>query len=157
MPEDEVFAYARTSTPSDLSELERLANLARELVEPQRGGRLFLGLEARRETLQVVVEEPDRLCVTGGIDGAVLGYAVASLVPTTYGDAIASISDLFVEPEAREVGVGEELMRFVLSWAEARGCAGVDATALPGDRQTKNFFETFGLVARAIRVHRAIQ
>ena len=38
--------------------------------------------------------------------------------------------------------------------AAAQGCFGVDSLALPGDRHTKNFFESFGLVARAIVVHR---
>ena len=45
-------------------------------------------------------------------------------------------------------------MDAVLAWAGEQGCVGVDALALPGDRATKNFFETFGLVARAIVVHR---
>jgi len=30
----------------------------------------------------------------------------------------------------------------------------VQSTALPGDRATKNFFESQGMVARAILVHR---
>jgi hypothetical protein len=32
----------------------------------------------------------------------------------------------------------------------------VDSLALPGDRHTKNFFEAFGLVARAIVVHKTL-
>ncbi|NIR35956.1 MAG: hypothetical protein GWN79_05560 [Actinobacteria bacterium] len=47
-------------------------------------------------------------------------------------------------------------MEAVLDWARTRGCEGIDSLALPGDRHTKNFFETFGLVARALRVHRAL-
>jgi hypothetical protein len=48
-------------------------------------------------------------------------------------------------------------MEAVLAWAGERGCVGVDALALPGSRETKNFFESFGLVARAIVVHRDLQ
>jgi hypothetical protein len=33
---------------------------------------------------------------------------------------------------------------------------GIDAVALPGMRETKNFFEAAGLVARAIVVHKAL-
>ena len=40
--------------------------------------------------------------------------------------------------------------------APTQGCFGVDSLALPGDRHTKNFFESFGLVARAIIVHRSL-
>ena len=58
-----------------------------------------------------------------------------------------------VEPEAREVGLGEELLDAVIAWSRARGCSTLDAVALPGDRHTKNFFETFGMKARLLTVH----
>jgi L-amino acid N-acyltransferase YncA len=66
------------------------------------------------------------------------------------------IDDLFVEGEAREVGVGEEMTKVVVEWCEERGCRGIDANVLPGDRATKNFFESFGFTARAITVHRRL-
>ena len=44
----------------------------------------------------------------------------------------------------------------LVAWCRDRGCVGVDSLALPGDRATKNFFESFGLVARAIVVHRPL-
>jgi hypothetical protein len=52
--------------------------------------------------------------------------------------------------------VGEAMMDQIVAWCEKHGCVGVDAIALPGNRHTKNFFETFGLVARAIVVHRPL-
>ena len=47
-------------------------------------------------------------------------------------------------------------MDALIEWCRAQGCFGVDSLALPGDRHTKNFFESFGLVARAIVVHRSL-
>jgi len=47
-------------------------------------------------------------------------------------------------------------MDLVLEWCDARGCRGVDSLALPGERATKNFFERYGLTARAIIVHRPL-
>ena len=47
-------------------------------------------------------------------------------------------------------------MQALVDWCAARGCFGVDSLALPGDRHSKNFFESFGLVARAIIVHRPL-
>ena len=44
----------------------------------------------------------------------------------------------------------------VLDWCRAAGCVGVDSLALPGNRHTKNFFETFGFKARALVVHRSL-
>ena len=43
----------------------------------------------------------------------------------------------------------------LIAWAHEAGAVGIDALALPGDRATKNFFETAGLTARAILVHRS--
>ena len=48
------------------------------------------------------------------------------------------------------------MMEALVAWCRAQGCFGVDSIALPGDRHTKNFFESFGLVARAIVVHRSL-
>jgi hypothetical protein len=45
----------------------------------------------------------------------------------------------------------------VIGWAQSHRCIGIDAMVLPGDRETKNFFEMFGLTARAIVVHRALE
>ena len=67
-----------------------------------------------------------------------------------------AIEDIYVDPGARAVGLGETLMNHLIDWCRARGCFGVDSLALPGDRDTKNFFESFGLVARAIVVHRPL-
>jgi hypothetical protein len=44
----------------------------------------------------------------------------------------------------------------LVAHASDAGAIGIDALALPGDRATKNFFETFGLKARAIVVHRSL-
>ncbi len=70
------------------------------------------------------------------------------------GEPLARVTDLFVLEPARGVGVGEALLRAMLDRAADEGCRGIDARALPGDRTTKNFFESFGLVARSIEVYR---
>ena len=54
------------------------------------------------------------------------------------------ITDLYVIPAARRVGVGESLILAIEAWAHRRALVGLDSLALPGDRDTKNFFETFG-------------
>jgi GNAT superfamily N-acetyltransferase len=54
------------------------------------------------------------------------------------------------------VGIGELVMDALVAWAQDHGCEAIDAVALPGDRETKNFFERFGLTARAIVVHRRL-
>jgi GNAT superfamily N-acetyltransferase len=64
----------------------------------------------------------------------------------------ADIEELYVEPAARRVGVGDALLQAVVAWAEDGGCTAIDARALPGSRDTKNFFEGHGMVSRLIVV-----
>lgn len=91
----------------------------------------------------------------GSLGDVVVGYAVAHTEPTGSGP-LNVVDDLFVEPEARGVGVGSALMTGLLDAARRNGSCGIEAEALPGDRATKNFFEGFGLVARKITVHRRL-
>ena len=62
------------------------------------------------------------------------------------------ITELWVDPDAREVGVGTALLEVMRREAAARDMSGLDSVALPGDRNTKNFFEDHAMVARAIVV-----
>ncbi len=146
---------ARPATAGDHAALSALATAARDAVADQRGGRLLLARELRALD-PVSLDDPDRLVVVGAVDDVPVGYAAVVLEALEDGRLLAVIEALFVEPEAREVGVGEAMMDLVLHWAAGRGVVGLDGLALPGDRATKNFFERFGLTARAIVVHRAL-
>ena len=89
--------------------------------------------------------------------GSVVGYLYADTVPLADRPRpMAVIRELYVEPDGRDVGIGEALMDGVLAWAREQGCDGVDSFALPGNRALKNLFERYGLVARAILVHRPL-
>ena len=92
----------------------------------------------------------------GTIDDVVVGYGLVRAERLGDGSLLGVIDDIYVDPGARSVGVGEALMDHLIDWCRAQGCFGVDSLALPGDRATKNFFESFGLVARAIVVHRPL-
>ena len=60
------------------------------------------------------------------------------------------IDHVFVEDEARQVGLGDALMSFLLAEITGRGAAFVGSSAQPGDRALKNLYERHGLVARTI-------
>ena len=92
----------------------------------------------------------------GTIDGTPVGYASAHSETLRDGTVLGVIDHLFVEEGARDVGVGEALMDLLLEWFRSQGCAAADAAALPGNRQTKNFFETAGFSARLIVMHHRI-
>jgi GNAT superfamily N-acetyltransferase len=137
-----------------------LAGDATEEKLRQKGGALWARREGRpapREAaLRSALESPDHEVAVGTLDGVVVGYGVVRVEKLLDGGLLGVIDDIYVDPDARAVGVGETLMNHLIDWCIGRGCFGVDSLALPGDRHTKNFFESFGLVARAIVVHRPL-
>ena len=111
---------------------------------------------ASETSLREDLADASRLVLAGTIDDVVVGYAVVRTEVLRDGGRLGVLTDIYVEPEARAVGVGEVLVDEVLRWCRELGCTGVDGLALPGNRSTKNFFETFGFTARAIVVHRRL-
>lgn len=151
-----------TARVANATDLDRLVELAREAIEelrPTKGGEVWARTAGRAEpldeALRSAVVDHDHLAVVGSVDEAVVGYGVARFNDLRDGGRLGVIGDLFVEPDFRGVGVGEAMMDLLVDWCEEQGCFGVDSVALPGNRPTKNFFESFGLVARAIVVHKA--
>ena len=151
---------ARTALPEDLL---TLASLAEEAVAEQRdhrGGAIWAQRETRAlpalPSLAAALDDPEQLVVAGTIDEVVVGYGVARLDRLRGGRMLGIVTDLYVEPEARAVGVGEAMIQSLVDWCRRHHCQGVDALALPGNRETKNFFETFGFTARAIVVHHSL-
>jgi GNAT superfamily N-acetyltransferase len=95
----------------------------------------------------------DKLIATfvAGVDETVMGYLVARLGQAKIGK-IATIEQVFVTKDARNIGIGDALVSATITWAKAESLSALDGLALPGDRETKNLFERSGLVARLITV-----
>jgi GNAT superfamily N-acetyltransferase len=148
----------RVAAAEDLARLAELAAQAVAELAEGRGGRVWARTAARRapyeQQLAAEMAAPDHLVVAGMLDDVVIGYGVAHTEVLADGGRLGVVDDLYTEPGARDVGVGELMMEHLVAWCREEGCFGVDSLALPGDRHTKNFFESFGLVARAIVVHR---
>jgi GNAT superfamily N-acetyltransferase len=151
---------ARRATRTDLPELERLAAEAAAEYRSLKGGELWARREARPEpygpSLEAQLDADDAVVVAGTVEDVVVGYAAARVEVLRDGFRLARVSELFVEEPGRGVSVGEVMMDVVLEWCREQGCGGVDALVLPGHREAKNFFERFGLTARAIVVHRSL-
>ena len=153
---------ARAGTSDDVAAVIDLARQAIAELRPNRGGQIWSQRESHAEPLGPVIDaavagtDPSVQLVVGTIDDVVVGYGMAHLETLHDGRPLAVVTDLYVDPQARAVGVGEAMMDLLVARAVAAGAVGIDAIALPGDRHTKNFFETFGLTARAIVVHRSL-
>ena len=153
----------RPAVVADAEACSDLCVRALEEISIARGGSLF----ARRETgllakallrpggLSRLLSDPRRIVVVGLVDEVVLGLATAKaeLVGET---SLGVVDALYVEPDARGVGVGTAMLGSLISWLGAKGCRAVDAGALPGQRETKNFFEGAGFKARLITMHKEL-
>ena len=153
---------ARRATEDDVPRLAELCRLSlAEFAARERGGAVFVAREARAEPVDQglldAVHDPGLVAVAGTIDGVVVGYGTGRVEALRDGRCLGVVDDLFVEEGARAVGVGEAIMDELIAWFEARRCAGVDATALPGARETKNFFEESGFTARLLVMHRQLE
>ena len=147
---------ARPAQFGDIDTLVELSSAFRAEQRVARGGVLWDGREAPepgQEFLETAISAADQVCVVGTIDDIVLAFSVAGLETTRHHATIGRIELLYVDPEARTVGVGEEVIGLVVQWCRDNGCVGIDAYALPGERLTKNFFESNGFVARLLTMH----
>ncbi len=156
---------ARLALADDLPALVAIGERIRAELAPHRGGDLLLhaedGVTPWRDRLaDAVAATTDEIgrdvVVVGTFDDVVFGMAVLRHRRLSDDRMIGELDDFCVDAEAREVGIGEAMMDLVIERLEAAGASGVDARALPGDRETKNFFESFGLKARQLIVHRAL-
>jgi GNAT superfamily N-acetyltransferase len=150
----------RTATLDDIDNLVALAEEAITEKRGQKGGEVWARRERRGdpldESLRASILAPDQEVAVGLLDGIPVGFGAVRIELLADGTRLGIVDDIYVDPGCRSVGVGEVLMNHLLEWCRERGCFGVDSLALPGDRATKNFFESFGLVARAIVVHRPL-
>ena len=141
----------RPATTDDDARIAALADAAIAEQADGRGGYVW----SRREALRR--PGADGITFVGTIDDFVVGFAAVGIDDLADGSRLGVVTSIFVEAGAREVAVGEAMLDEVIAWCTARGCIGIDAHALPGNRETKNFFETFGFTARLLVVHRSLR
>lgn len=152
---------SRPATAGDVPRIVELARVMRAELEAMRGGDLWAERDAWPEPLEdayrTLVHRDDARVLVGTIDDAPIGFGAVVLEPLRSGRTLGVITDLFVEEEARSVGVGEAMADALVAFCATHGCIGIDARALPGHRAAKNFFETHGFTARALVMHRRLE
>ncbi len=152
---------ARPATADDLDLIEAIGERRRAEIDGERGAEGFLRREAGpvpvSDELARRMADGSALVVVGCYDDVVFGYGFAVLESQLDGTRLARLNHFVVDAEARKSGIGEAMMNLLLDLAATEGCVGIDSLALPGDRDTKNFFESFGLKARLLTVHRSLE
>lgn len=146
----------RSFDAADITEVVDLLEQAHRNQLDQRDGEMWATVNALPVTEDRIRDRAEHgLVLIGTVLGVPVGVAVVRHDDVS-GQRLALIEELYTEPEARRVGVGRRLIEAVEAWARETGCIGIESMALPGDRDTKNFFEAAGLIARAIVVHRSL-
>jgi GNAT superfamily N-acetyltransferase len=138
---------SRFATVEDVPELVRLYRLLDEEMAALRPA--WSVTEGLPEPIDRALDSRLEGCVVGLFDGVPVGFLVADLAAP-----ICGIEIVFTHPEARGVGVGEAMVRLLISEARTRGVTSFDVAVLPGHRAAKNFFEGEGFKARLIIMHR---
>lgn len=151
----------RRAESTEVGRIAEMARALREEIAEIRGGPLWADREGLAEPLEDHYEEllsrEDALVLVGTVDDVAIGFGVGVLDRLHSGERLGVVTDLYVEPDARGIGVGEGIANALLTWFDEQGCVGADAWALPGHRMTKNFFEDQGFVSRGIVVHRDLR
>jgi GNAT superfamily N-acetyltransferase len=147
----------RPATSGDAGPLRVLEAEARASLIEARGGHRWL-----QEHQLIGARWPERLVagrvfvavleLDDGEPGLIVGYLVLQLdLP------IATVDQVYVTPEARELGYGDALLEAATAAALDAGAHVLEGTALPGDRDTKNLYERAGITARLIIVSRPLR
>jgi N-acetylglutamate synthase-like GNAT family acetyltransferase len=151
---------ARAATIDDVDRLVELANELHAELRVMRGGDLWERREARVQpdagAFAALLARDDASIVVGTIDGVVVGYGTVEIEVLRDSTRLGVIGDLFVEADARDVSVGEEIANALVAFCVQQQVVGVDAFALPGHREAKNFFERSGFTARALVMHKRL-
>jgi GNAT superfamily N-acetyltransferase len=114
--------------------------------------------EPIEDSIASALADPDTSIYLGTIDEVPVGLLlirVEELLPQAVGARVGAICLVFVDHDAREIGVGETMRDQALSEHRAMGIRLFDAHVLPGHRLAKNFFEAGGFSARLIIMHHA--
>ena len=147
---DPTVRIARRDHADDLDQLELLQAEARAALVGQRGGDRWLLEHPAVASWSEHIATAD--VWVAHIDAVVVGYLVALLGD----DAVVRIDQVWVTPQARELGFGDALLAAAIERARRNGAIAVQGESLPGDRHTKNLYERAGIVARLITTYRAL-
>ncbi len=150
---------ARLAVPNDIKTIELLLLEHRHNIAGSRGADFYHLKDApllTSATLSAVLKDPAKVIVAGTYDDIVFGFALCEISHLLDGSKCATLTHFLVDPEARKVGIAAAMMHFLIEQVKEKGCTKIDSIALPGDRSTKNFFESFGLKARLLIVHKEL-
>lgn len=130
--------FVRASTINDAATIERHREMSQVESASYRG------------SVPAIAPRERSITFVAGVGNTVFG----SLSLTQQSTTSWSVLHVFVEPDAREIGIGDALVLHALAFLREQNATWLGAQAQPGDRALKNLYERHGLVAQTILVGR---
>ena len=90
--------------------------------------------------------------------GRIVGFISGELregSPTFLPKTWASVDDVFVEPDHRNLGMGHALLESVAAWARERGATGISLQVAAANARARKFYEDLGF--REISVYEVLE
>jgi ribosomal protein S18 acetylase RimI-like enzyme len=143
----------RGATTADADQLAELESVARASLVGVRGGDALLDEQPAVGDWSAVLGSSASTVWVAEIDGVLVGYL--QLEHCDHED-IGNVRQVWVDPDARELGFGDELLAAAIEHLRAHGATTIESYALPGDRDTKNLYERAGVTARKIIVSKRL-
>lgn len=139
----------RDATVADQEPLLWLCQQAQEELVAQRGGEDYLAsvLPSDAASIEALLVDPLATVLVGEIEFETVAFALLRIE-----GVCAELSILYSAIPARGIGVGTALLDEVHRRVAAAGATRLDSYALPGDRMTKNFFESHSMKSRLLVV-----
>ena len=138
----------RSATAADATALSDLEHEARLEIIAFRGHEILLNEIELIDSLWVAtVTNNSNLVLVAETSGQVVGFAKGDIGAV---NSSCVVSHIYVDQMARQIGIGAGLIVEIARIAKSRGCATLDALALPGDRKMKNLYERVGMPARLL-------
>jgi ribosomal protein S18 acetylase RimI-like enzyme len=144
----------RVATADDAAGLSGLEQEARDALVESRGGPQLLAEQPAVGDWRGLLADPAARVWVATIDDVPLGFL--QLVMPSVGDPVGRVLQVYVHPEARELGFGDEMLAAAIEATRAAGGTTIESFALPGDRDTKNLFERAAVTARKLIVSKRL-
>lgn len=136
----------RLATADDAAELAELETAARAALVEARGGERWLTEYPRLGHAWTA------RIAAGGVFVALVDDVPVGFLTIDVAVPVATVEQVFVHPEARELGFGDALLGAAVVAARTAGAVWLEGHTLPGDRNIKNLYERARITARLITV-----
>jgi ribosomal protein S18 acetylase RimI-like enzyme len=94
------------------------------------------------------------------LDGNLVGFMLSRVlrVPPHYGGVlVGELTDMYIDPQARRMGIGHELSRLAINWLRDQGVHSVEIQIVDGNEGSWRLYEKMGFYLELRQVRMLIE